>query len=302
MALEPERKKRIFLALLGGLAAVIVFVAVLVISLESGGNLPTASQGESRIEVPEGELLVNDIYEGQVLIPKFDMALNRYDRKKFVEKDGFLQYDSASARLGVDVSEYQGNIDWKAVKNAGIDFAVLRLGWRGSTQGFLNVDETFEQNFTGATDAGLFVGVYFFSQAVTEAEAQAEADFVAETLNGRKLAYPVVFDWETPAASEEVSAGSLRAYGMKGEEVTKIAKAFCDRIQEKGYTPCVYTNKSMAYEFFDLEELKEYDLWYAEYQKAPSLYYDFRIWQYTETGQVPGIEGGVDVNICFKPY
>lgn len=302
MKLEPKLKKKLYLGALCGLAAVLLIVGAVVLALGSGGEPRVVDKNGSSVSVPDNELLVSDIYEGDVLIPKFDLKKNRYDLKKFVKKDGFLRYDDPGARLGVDVSDYQGNVDWTAVKNAGMDFAILRLGWRGSTQGLLHVDETFEQNFENATDAGLFVGVYFFSQAVTEAEAEAEADFVVETLNGRKVAYPVVFDWETPMPSEQIPQEDLRAYDMDGEEVTKIAKAFCERVKAAGYTPCVYTNKSMAYEFFDLSELSAYDLWYAEYQDAPSLYYDFRIWQYTEEGQVPGIDGGVDVNICFKPY
>lgn len=301
MRLEPAQKKKLFLCLLGGLAAVIVIAASVAIALGSG-EPGTASETFSGQSIPDDELLVDDLYEGETLIPKFDLPLNKYDVKKFVEKDGLIRYDDAGARLGVDVSEYQGDIDWARVKDAGVDFAFLRLGYRGTTQGLLNVDEKFEQNFEGATNAGLFVGVYFFSQAVSEAEARAEADFVLETLNGRKTAYPIVFDWEPPVPSEQLPSHQLRAYDMEGGDVTKFGAAFCERIKEAGCTPCVYTNKYMAYEFFDLEQWKDYDLWYAEYQKAPSLYYDFRIWQYTDAGTVPGIEGGVDVNICFKPY
>lgn len=301
MRLDSAQKKKLFLSLLGGLAAVIFIVASVAIALGSGGP-GTASETFSGEAIPDNELLVDDLYEGKTLIPKFDLPLNKYDVEKFTEEDGLIRYDDSNARLGVDVSEYQGDIDWAQVKNAGIDFAFLRLGYRGTTQGLLNVDGKFEQNFEGATGAGLFVGVYFFSQAVSEAEARAEADFVIETLNGRKTAYPIVFDWEPPVPSEQLPAEKLRAYNMDGGDVTKFGAAFCERIKEAGYKPCVYTNKYMAYEFFDLEQWKDYDLWYAEYQKAPSLYYDFRIWQYTDEGNVPGIDGGVDVNICFKPY
>ena len=300
--MEETKKKKIYLLLICGLVALAVVAAAVVLIVEGSRDNPGNGESGNSISIPDYELLVNDIYEGQTLIPKFDMPLNEYDVKKFTEKNGMIQYDSPNARVGVDVSEHQGSVDWNAVKGAGVDFALLRLGYRGLTQGLLNVDETFEQNLQSDTDAGLFVGVYFFSQAVTEAEAVAEADFVVETLNGRKLAYPVVFDWEPPIPSDELPAEDLRAYDMTGGQVTSFAKAFCDRIKEAGYTPCMYTNKSMAYEFFNLEELKEYDLWYAEYQKAPSLYYDFRIWQYTESGKVPGIDGGVDLNICFEPY
>lgn len=300
--MEEAKKKRVFLLAISGLVALVIVAAVIIIVVGGGKGEPAGSGSGSSVRIPDDELLVNDIYEGQTLIPKFDLPLNEYDVKKFTEKDGLVRYDDPMARIGVDVSEHQGSVDWNAVKDAGVDFAILRLGYRGLTQGLLNVDETFEQNLSSATDAGLFVGAYFFSQAVTEAEAEAEADFVVETLNGRKLAYPIVYDWEPPIPSEDLPAEDLRAYDMTGSQVTAFAKAFCKRIREAGYTPAMYTNKSMAYEFYNLEELKEYDLWYAEYQKAPSLYYDFRIWQYTESGKIPGIDGGVDVNICFEPY
>ena len=278
--------------------ALLVVAVVVALSLLGGGS----DSEDTGPQVPENQLLVNDIYEGERLVPKFDMDLNQYDRVKFVESNGYIRYEDGKSVLGVDVSEHQGTIDWQAVKNAGMDFVILRVGYRGMTEGLLNVDATFEQNYQGAVDAGLKVGVYFFSQAVTEKEAQQEADFVLETLNGRELSYPVVFDWETPIPSEELPAEDLRAYNMSGEEVTSFAKAFCQRIEKKGYTACVYTNKHMAYNSFNLEELKEYALWYAEYQPAPSLYYDFRIWQYSASGTVPGIEGNVDLNICFEPY
>ncbi len=278
--------------------ALLVVAVVVALSLLGGGS----DSEDTGPQVPENQLLVNDIYEGERLVPKFDMDLNQYDRDKFVESNGYIRYEDGKSVLGVDVSEHQGTIDWQAVKNAGMDFVILRVGYRGMTEGLLNVDATFEQNYQGAVDAGLKVGVYFFSQAITEKEAQQEADFVLETLNGRELSYPVVFDWETPIPSEELPAEDLRAYNMSGEEVTSFAKAFCQQIEKKGYTACVYTNKHMAYNSFNLEELKEYALWYAEYQPAPSLYYDFRIWQYSASGTVPGIEGNVDLNICFEPY
>ncbi len=302
MRLWEARKKKLLFALLGGLAALVVILIIVTVALGSGREGGPAGDTFSGEPVPEDELLVSDIYNGESLIPKFDLPLNRYDPKKFKKKDGFLCYDDSSARLGVDVSEYQGEIDWAAVKEAGVDFAILRLGYRGMTKGFLNVDETFEQNYRGAADAGLSVGVYFFSQAVSQAEAEAEADFVLETLNGRKLEYPVAFDWETPVPSEKLPAEKLRAYDVAGDQAAEFGAAFCERIREGGYTPCVYTNKHLAYSFFDLDQWKDYDLWYAEYQDVPSLYYGFRMWQYTEDGKIPGVEGSVDLNICFKSY
>ncbi len=302
MQLEPAQKRKLLWTALGVLLAVVVIVAAVAFSLESGVEPVESADTFSGAPVPEDELVVSDIYEGGRLIPKFDLDLNEYDAQKFVEEDGYIRYNDPSARLGVDVSEHQGEVDWAAVEAAGMDFAILRLGYRGTTEGLLYLDEAFEENYRAATDAGLFVGVYFFSQAVTEEEAEEEADFVVKTLNGRKPAYPVVFDWEFPNESEELPAEDMRVHGVTGEQAAKFGAAFCRKIKEAGYTPCVYTNKYWAYEFFDMNQWKDYDFWYAEYEKVPSMYYNFRLWQYTDEGTVPGIEGGVDVNICFKPY
>ncbi len=295
--MEPEKKKKLFFTILVSLLGVLLILGAVVLSLESGSHGETEPNG---VSVPDNELLVDDIYEGETLVPKFDYPENHYDLSKFKEESGIITYQDRDARLGVDVSEFQGDVDWNAVKDAGIDFAILRLGWRGSTQGTLNIDEKFEQNFAGATGAGLFVGAYFFSQAVTEAEAEAEADFVINTLNGKKLAYPVVFDWEPPAPGDK--SENYRVTGITGDQVTKFALAFANRIREAGLTPMMYTNKYQAYEFFDLSQWKDYDLWYAEYQKAPSMHYNFRMWQYTDKGEIPGIQGSVDLDICFEPY
>lgn len=301
MRWNEAQKKKLIYGVAGGLLAILLIVAAVVASLNSGSP-GTVGETISGVSVPEGELLVEDMYDGETLIPKFDLPKNQYDMKKFIIRDGLTRYDDAKAGIGVDVSEYQGDIDWAAVKDAGIDFAILRVGYRGMTQGLLNEDSCFEQNFAGARDAGLDVGVYFYSQAVTEAEARAEAEFVLQTLDQRELTYPVVFDWESPTPREGLPADSLRAYGMSGEAVTKIGTAFCERVKEAGYTPCVYFNKYQAYNFFDLDQWKDYDMWYAEYARLPSMYYNYRMWQYTSEGEVPGIDGGVDVNICFKPF
>ena len=295
---ELDRKGKVLLGGTCALVALVVVLAAIALALRGGEDPAPEDTGPS---VPAGELLVEDLYEGQRLIPEFDVEKNELDPELFQEgEDGFLHY--GEALLGVDVAEYQGAIDWGQVKKAGIDFAILRLGWRGMTEGGLNLDATYQQNIEGAVGAGMPVGVYFFSQAVSEEEAREEAAFVLEALGGRELQYPVVFDWEQPFPSESLPAEDLRAYDMTGEQVSRFALAFCQEIEKGGYTPCVYTNKTMAYGFFDLELLKDYPLWYAEYQPAPSLYYGFDLWQYTASGSVSGIDGDVDLNLCFGSF
>lgn len=287
----------------GGVLAAALLIGLVVWAL---GTADPAPEKPGPSVIPDATedpgILFDDLYSGPRYIPRFDFPRNEYDTEKFTEADGFLRYDSPGACIGVDVSEFQGSIDWQQVKDAGIDFCILRAGYRGLTQGKLNEDSRFEENLAGAEAAGLKVGVYFFSQAVSESEARKEADFVLERIKGHEITYPVVFDWEPPQRGGEIADEDLRGLQVTGEQVTEFAKVFCERIKKAGFTPCVYTNKHLGYSFFDWTQLKDYDLWYAEYQPAPSFYYGFRIWQYTETGQVPGISSAVDVDICFEDY
>ena len=201
------------------------------------------------------------------------------------------------AREGVDVSYYQGAVDWQKVKEDGIDFALIRLGFRGYTQGELHLDERFEENYANAAAAGLELGAYFFAQATTPQEAEEEAEFVLSALNGRPLQYPVVYDWETIDPGKEA-----RTEGMTGEEITACAAAFCKKIEEAGYRPMVYFNTSLGYLGLNLSRLKGYPFWLAQYQDHPEFYYRFDLWQYTHQGQVNGIPGRVDLNLDLTPF
>lgn len=300
--LSKDQIKRLSL-ICAGVALLVVAITLIIVfaTREAPGEDPGHDGAGSGIVIPEGMRLVDDLYSGEIIVPDFHIPENKYSHDRFTTGgDGFTRYEGGC--VGIDVSEFQREIDWYAVKAAGVDFAIIRLGYRGMTQGLLTEDEKFQQNLQGADSAGIEQGVYFFSQAVTEQEAEEEADFVLEKLQGTKLKYPIVFDWEDPVPSESLPAETLRALNCPGETVTKCAKAFCARIKKGGYTPCVYFNKHQAYNFYNLEELKDYDFWYAEYNPLPAVCYNFRTWQYSETGTVPGIETSVDLDICFKPY
>ncbi len=299
-----KRQLRQLSLICAAVALAVVVITLFIVFLTSGGEEdapPPASSGAEGPVIPEGMRLFQDLYEGEVIIPDFDVPDNKLDMEGFTaDAEGRLAYEGAV--LGVDVSEFQGEVDWYAVKAAGIEFAILRTGYRGMTQGLLKEDQCFRQNLEGAANAGLKLGVYFFSQAVTPEEARAEAQFVVEQLDGAELSYPVVFDWEDPVPTEELPAGTLRAYELSGETVSQCALAFCQEIKKAGYTPSVYFNKHQAYFFYDLDLVKDYDFWYAEYNPLPACCYGFRMWQYTDGGTVPGIETTVDLNLCFKPY
>jgi len=239
-------------------------------------------------------------YRDMTLEAKEGVPVNRYNPAGFVQDEtGRVRYiqGDVCAKEGVDVSFYQGEIDWNAAAADGVDFAMIRLGYRGYTEGKLNLDSRFEANIRGALDAGVEVGVYFFSQATTPEEAEEEASFVLGALEGYDLTYPVAFDWEpiTPGKG-------ARTDGVDGQTLTQCAVAFCQKIQESGYTPAVYFNQELGYLTLDLAQLAQYPFWLAEYDSAPDFYYGFRLWQYTDRGTVDGIPGGVDLNLDFGVF
>ena len=217
-----------------------------------------------------------------------------YAKSRFVRKDGRVTYedDSFRSRLGVDVSHHQGEVDWQKVKAAGYDFAFLRIGYRGyGKEGTINADARFDQNIAGAQAAGLDVGVYFFSQAINEAEALEEAEFVLGRLGGRKLQLPVVYD------PESVLDAAARTDTVTGEQFTKNTLTFCSRIREAGFTPAVYSNMVWEAFMYDMKQIGRLPIWYADYEKKPQTPYAFSFWQYTEKGHVDGISGAVDLNV-----
>lgn len=219
-------------------------------------------------------------------------AGNEYDPDAFVMRDGFLRYADAPHMVGIDVSTHQGMIDWQAVADAGVEFAILRVGYRGSTEGKLYEDEQFRENLAGARAAGLQLGVYFFSQALTPEEAEEEAAFVCRLLDGETLELPVFYDWE------EVS-GDSRVESAASVPMTDCAIAFCETVERKGYTAGIYFNQRYGYGHLELERLQDYTLWLAEYGDTPSFSYHFDCLQYTDSGTVNGIEGSVDLDLLI---
>lgn len=223
------------------------------------------------------------------------VARHAYDREAFVRDGDRLFYtdrQGCKSRLGVDVSHHQGKIDWKQVKAAGYEFAFLRIGYRGyGEEGKLCADREFENNIKGAQEAGLDVGVYFFAQAVNEAEALEEAAFVLELLKDYELQLPVVYD------PESILDAKARTDNVTKGQFTKNAAAFCEAVKKAGYEPMIYCNMLWQAFKLDLAQLSAYPIWYADYEAAPQTPYQFTFWQYSNTANVPGIEGDADVDI-----
>lgn len=214
-----------------------------------------------------------------------------YDSNNFWQENGRSFYEGEGGAVGltgVDVSAYQTDIDWQAVAADGIGFAMIRIGWRGITDGYLHEDICFEQNYYGAQAAGLPCGVYFFSQATSVDEAREEAELALNLLAGRELSYPVVFDYE-PNDGHRLS-------GIDRATATACARTFCDVIAAGGYRPMIYGNR-YDLQHLDTSELSDIRLWFAEYASAPSYEAPFALWQYTASGTVTGIETPVDLNL-----
>lgn len=240
---------------------------------------------------------------GPAAIPAIEgVPICTYNEANFLTDTNGLKYYYEDGELasyaGIDVSAYNGDIDFEAVKNFGIDFVIVRLGGRGYGQeGVLFEDEYAMHNLRSAKAAGLMVGAYFFSQAITPEEATEEALFCLDILDGFYLDYPLVFDWE-----QIDSAENPRTLDIDPQVLTDCAVAFCDTVKRAGYIPCLYTDSKKAYMKFDLSKLSDVDIWYAFYNDSPDMYYNYMMWQYSCTGSVDGIEGDVDLNICFKNY
>lgn len=196
---------------------------------------------------------------------------------------------------GIDVSRFQGEIDWEAVKAQGIDFAILRVGGRYQESGGIYDDRLFEAYYAGASAVGLRLGVYFYSQAITVDEALEEADYVLDRIAGKRIDGPVVFDWETAGAS------GARTNNIPAALITDCAIAYCERVRTAGYAPMVYLMRYDGYMRYDLTRLLDYDWWYAgEYDGAyPKFFYDFQMWQYTSSGLLDGVEGETDMDLWF---
>ncbi len=227
------------------------------------------------------------------------LTKHTYDFSGLVLKGSVMEYYEDSRKIskaGIDISKEQGLIDFNKVKKAGIDFVMIKAGARGYGSGQLILDENFEKNLQGATQAGLETGVYFFSQAVTETEAVEEASLVLTSLKETKLIYPIVFDMES------IKGDTARIDSLKKEDRTKIAKAFLETVKTAGYKTMIYGDKEWLLTKINLSTLSEYDIWLSQEADIPDYPYKFSIWQYSFNGTVDGISGKVDMNISFIDY
>ncbi len=281
-------------------ATALLVVVIIVISAVMLARGPRTSSVEL-LEKDGNTAKVNDMYEGDMTIPYYDIRTSNYNPEDFEEKNGVVTY-AGDSFVGINVSQKAGEIDWNAVAESGVEFAMIRVGYRGNDKGRISLDSNFEANITGATEAGLPVGVYFYSKAVTDTEAEEEANFVLEQIRPYQMTYPVAIFWEYDRKDSGEVDEKSRTVRCNGDQVTGFIQTFLKKIKTVGYKTAFYADKKTGYESLDLSRLTDHDMWYAEYQPAPSFYYDYKMWQYTKDGEVPGISKPVPITISLKEY
>lgn len=287
-----------------GIILVVIMMSIMIIGCEkkNSGKEEIVEKEEKTEEPMEVEESNDSLFFVDALGREYETSIidsvekHSYDWQYLDRSKDYYTYedDHYKSRLGIDVSYHQGDIQWKKVKKAGVEFAFVRIGYRGYGEaGSLNVDENAITNIKKATEAGIDVGCYFFSQAINEKEAKEEAKFVLKKLEDVKLQLPIVFD------PEEIRDKTARTDHVTGEQFTKNAIAFCEEIEKGGYTPMIYTNMLWEADVLDLTKLEKWDIWYADYEEQPQTPYEFSVWQYSEKGHVKGIKTETDLNIQF---
>lgn len=243
--------------------------------------------------------IINDSGEEEWVLIDDQIKKNAYDLTGFVNQSDRMKYykdNKVISYLGVDISERQGYVDFNNLKKAGIDFCMIRVGARGYGTGQLILDESFSENMKRALDAGLEVGVYFFSQAITQEEVMEEANLVLDALTDYNITYPVAF-W-----MEYVENDTARVEQLTKTAKTEIAKTFLDTMRTAGYTPMLYGKKEWLIKKLDLSMLGDVDIWLAQYEKTPDYPYAFSMWQYTNYAIVDGISGSTTLNVSMIDF
>lgn len=225
-------------------------------------------------------------------IPRHDWDFGKLDDSERFKN--YIEDDGSKKRVGIDVSEHQGMINWETASQE-IDFAFVRLGYRGYGNGNIVTDAYYSRNMQGAITNGVPVGVYFYSQATSYEEGAEEANYVLSMLGDYNLSYPIVLDREDPMQE------NARTNNMSVEQHTQAALGFLETIEAAGRSAMIYTNQMYYALYLDLEQIYKYPVWFAQYANEPIWPYEFSIWQYSENGEVPGIYGPVDMNIEMMP-
>ena len=269
----------------------LILILFFAISLSSCSRQSYIDPHEGMVSVPNGA-------GGEMWVPIYEnLPVSAFTSDEFISDGTYVNYSGSDYNTlsGIDVSEHQKDIDWQKVRESGVEFAIIRVGYRGYSEGRISEDANFKKNMEGAISAGLKIGVYFFSQAVNTDEAAEEAQFLLKTIEGYNLDLPVFYDWERVS-----NVGETRTDNVEGSTITDCCLTFCEIINNAGYVPGVYFFRSLGYYEYELNRLANLVFWVGAPGEAPDFYYKHSIWQYSYTGTVNGIEGSTDLNILFE--
>lgn len=248
--------------------------------------------GEITYKQPENDETIN---EPEII----DVTpFSDFDWSKLNRENDFITYedDKYTSMIGIDVAAHQETIDWKKVKQAGVEFAYIRLGYRGCSEGILHTDLEFEKNLKGATENGILVGIYWYSQPISEIEAIEEAKYVIDVLDGRHIDLPIAYDFEETFQADGTIS---RMHDMPKQDRTKMAVAFCNEIIKNHQDVMIYTNLDWAENYYDWNELEDYPVWFAQYSSYPEFDRPLVMWQYEDNGFIDGIDRSTDFDILF---
>ena len=215
----------------------------------------------------------------------------------------FNSYGANASKLAIDVSSHNGNINWAKVRASGVEYAIIRVGYRGYRNGNLMSDINFKANIDGALKNGIQVGLYFYSQAVNNNEAIEEASLAVNAVKGYSVKLPIYFDTEFTEMANTTNPG--RADVLTSAQRTAIAKTFCETVRGAGYQAGIYASKFFYYDNLIYNQLSSYHIWLAHYTSngaTTDFKYNYSMWQYTEKGKIDGISTNVDVNICLYDF
>lgn len=271
--------------------------------LDSRRMEETVNEMEKKVkEAEENASKAVNVYIPKRNIKSGEIPLHSYVKENFIIEDGFMAYYNEAgekiSHLGVDLSYHNKNIDWDALSDSPVEFVMLRCAYRGYSEGGIVEDEKFREYAQAALEHGLKLGVYFFTQAINEEEAIAEAKHTIKLIEEYDISYPVAID--TEYIDDENARTNVAE--LTPEELSNICIAFCETIKEAGYYPMVYASENWFRRKLDTAKLAEYDFWAPQYLDTNDFLFDFTIWQYTDDGSAPGVEGPCDLNISLVDY
>ena len=277
----------------------LILIAIAVLVLAAAVVIVALYLRPEPVDPHEGQVYIYDGFDWIWMTPLPGVEANSLTAEDFSDRSGCPTYTGSDYQVlrGIDVSEHQHEIDWAQVAASGVDYAYVRLGYRGYTEGGLFEDPYFRANVEGALANGLQVSVYFFSQAISVQEAIEEAEYVLARIRDYNITLPVVYDWEK--INGEMAA---RTDNLDFSILNDCAVAFCDTVKNAGYEPAIYFNRHLGYYGYDLSRMTDYDFWFALPESSfPNFYYAVDMWQYSFTEQVPGIAEPTDMNLMFIP-